>query len=265
MDERTTDAYLARIGAERPSEINADSLRYLFQRHHRSVPWENLNKFLNEPILVDGDFFVEQIVTRKRGGGCLELNGAFAALLRSLGFPVQMLAARLFYDGGYGVPFEHLCLRVEAPEPYLVDLGLGGFSRTPLRFDSTEEQLDVMGRFQLVPTPEGDVDVLFNGNPRYRVELRPREIVDFKASMWWHLTSPTSAVAREDYPFCWLPTEDGQIMLHRKYMAKEANEVWSSETYETDEEILAGYEKHFGIVLDRVPDDHAPERWTIPV
>lgn len=262
MDEKTTDAYLERIGAERPRELNLESLATLYRRHQLTVPWENLGKFLDEPIVVDEDAIIDKIVRRRRGGGCIELNGGFGLLLRALGFHVDLLVARLFYDGGMGIPFDHLCLRVMMPAPYLLDAGIAGFSRVPLRMDDTEDQIDAMGRFRLVPAPDGDIDVHVDGKPRYRVEPRSRELEDFKVSLWWHLTSPISRVTSEDYPFVWLPTDDGQIMLHRRNFARERDGEWFGETYENDEQTLAAYEKHFGVVLDRVPDETGPAVWT---
>jgi N-hydroxyarylamine O-acetyltransferase len=262
VDDKMVDAYLARIGAERPLAANLEALQYLELRHLLTVPWENLALFLDEPFLLDEEFILDKIVTRRRGGGCIELNSAFGALLGALGFQVWLVPARLFYEGGIGVPYDHLCLRVEAPEPYLVDVGIAGFSRRPLRLDSTDEQADVVGKFQVLPAPYGDVDVHENGQPRYRVELRPRQLADFKVSLWWHLTCSASRVHSENYPFVWLPTEDGQIMLHHRNLARQVHEDWVGKTYADDRETLAGYQEHFGLALDRVPDQARLKPWT---
>ncbi len=265
MDTKTVATYLARIGAERPRDVGREALQYLQHCHLMKVPWENLSEFLDEPLVLEEDFILDKIVNRRRGGGCVELNAAFGALLSALGFPVWLIAARLFDEGGIGIPLDHGCLRVEAPEPYLVDIGIAGFSRRPLRLDDTAEQVNEMGRFQMVPAPCGDIDVHVNDQPRYRLELRPRELADFKVSSWWHLTSPTSRVKSENYPFVWLPTEDGQIMLHRRNFARQVNEDWLGETYENDQQTLAGYQEHFGLELDRVPDETRTTPWTEPI
>ena len=116
MDDRTLDAYLARIGATR-----ADTLVELHERHVAAVPFENLGIHLGEEIVLDEDLLVDKIVNRGRGGFCYELNGAFAALLKALGYDVQLLSAKVFNDGAYGPPFDHLALRVGDA---LVDVGI---------------------------------------------------------------------------------------------------------------------------------------------
>lgn len=64
-------------------------------------------------FLVDEDAFVHKVVQQRRGGFCYELNGAFRALLRSLGFRVTLLSARVARDqDGEGPEFDHLTLRL---------------------------------------------------------------------------------------------------------------------------------------------------------
>ena len=110
MDDRTLDAYLARIGATR-----ASTLVELHELHLAAVPFENLSIHLGEAIVLDEDLLVDKIVNRRRGGFCYELNGAFAALLRALGHDVRILSAKVFNDGAYGPPFDHMALRVGDP------------------------------------------------------------------------------------------------------------------------------------------------------
>src|SRR5688500_16002226 len=97
------DAYLARIGYEGSREPTPETLRELHIRHLLSVPFENLDIHWKRPIVVDVDRFLQKILEERRGGFCYELNGAFAALLRELGFDVKMLSARVMSaDGNFG-------------------------------------------------------------------------------------------------------------------------------------------------------------------
>jgi len=53
-------------------------------------------------------------VKRRRGGYCYELNSLFAALLRTLGFEVHLLSARVARpDGSFSPEFDHLVLHAE--------------------------------------------------------------------------------------------------------------------------------------------------------
>src|SRR5688500_2931419 len=87
------NAYLNRIGYQGPLEPSAQTLRDLHVAHLRTVPFENLSIHSHEPIVLDDAALFEKVVQRRRGGFCYELNGLFTALLRSLGFEVEMLSA----------------------------------------------------------------------------------------------------------------------------------------------------------------------------
>lgn len=242
VDDRTLDAYLARIGATR-----ASTLVELHELHLASVPFENLDIHLGEEIVLDEDRLVDKIVNRGRGGFCYELNGAFAALLRALGHDVRLLSAKVFKDGGFGPPFDHLALRVG---DLLVDVGFGRFSLRPLDLVSREEQHDPAGVFRMVDTPEGDVDVLFDGVPQYRLEPRPRALDEFRATCWYQQTWPGSPFRRG--AACSLPTPTGRITIAGNELITTNGDGKVVEELD-DAALLDAYAKHFGIVLDRVP------------
>jgi N-hydroxyarylamine O-acetyltransferase len=242
MDDRTLDAYLARIGATRTS-----TLVDLHERHVAAVPFENLSIHLGEEVVLDEDLLVDKVVNRRRGGFCYELNGAFAALLRALGHDVRLLSAKVWVDGVYGPPFDHMALRVG---DLLVDVGFGRFSLRPLDLVSRDEQRDPAGVFRMVDTPEGDVDVLFDGVPQYRLELRPRALEEFRATCWYQQTWPRSPFRRG--ATCSLPTADGRITIAGNKLITTTGDGKVTEELD-DDALLDAYAKHFGIVLDRVP------------
>src|SRR5215212_11481530 len=116
------DDYLRRIGYDGPREPSAVVLRELHVRHLLSIPFENLDIHWKRPIVVDVERFIDKIVRERRGGFCYELNGAFAALLRELGFDVQMLSGRVMSaDGNFGPPFDHMALLVNGQ--WIADVG----------------------------------------------------------------------------------------------------------------------------------------------
>jgi N-hydroxyarylamine O-acetyltransferase len=247
------DAYLTRIGTARSSQADAATLRELQRRHLLTVPFENLSIHLGEPILLDPQALVDKLVRRRRGGFCYELNGAFATLLAALGFPVTLLAARVFGPDGLGPPFDHLALRVDADtsESWLVDVGFGRHSRYPLRLDVRTDQSDPGGTFRLADTADGDLDVLRDGQPQYRVEARPRTLGDFEPTCWWHQTSPRSHFTHG--PVCSRLTETGRVTLSDRTLLQTTGDRRHERTLTSDAEVLAAYRTWFGIVLDRVP------------
>ncbi|MFI0938240.1 arylamine N-acetyltransferase [Streptomyces sp. NPDC021020] len=256
MDPERTDAYLRRIGAARPAAADAAALRELHRRHLVSVPFENLSIHRGEDIVLTEDALTDKIVTGRRGGFCYELNGAFAALLRSLGFGVELLAARGFGDGGrLGPPYDHMALRVTGADgggPWLADVGFGRHSTFPLDYASRAEQQDPGGRFRIADAPDGDLDVLHDGTAAYRLEQRPRELGDFEATCWYQRTWPDSYFRRS--LVCSRLTEDGgRTTLSGRTLVRTDGEGRREERELGGDEVLAAYREHFGIALDREP------------
>jgi len=138
-----------------PLDPDLETLRRLHARHMRSIPFENSSVLYGDAITLDESLLVQKLGRDGRGGFCYELNGAFAALLREVGFTVSYLAARTYSDGAVGEPFEHLALRVDLDEPWLVDVAFGYSFAEPLRLVAGIEQTDPMGAFRLVEAEDG--------------------------------------------------------------------------------------------------------------
>src|SRR3984893_16188417 len=135
-------AYLKRINYKGPVAPSAETLRLLQVAHLCTVPFENLSIHSGEPIVLDDQALFEKIIRRRRGGFCYELNGLFAALLRTLGFDVTMLSARVANDEGvFGPDFDHMTLQASLADPWLVDVGFGDSFLEPLRLDEESEQV----------------------------------------------------------------------------------------------------------------------------
>jgi N-hydroxyarylamine O-acetyltransferase len=245
------DAYLARIGADRPPVADADGLRALQRAHLGTVPFENLSIHLGEPI--DLTVLLDKIVARRRGGFCYELNGAFGQLLTALGYTVTHHQARVWGGGRWGPPFDHLALRVELDEPWLVDVGFGRFAHHPLRLASREPQPDPAGSFLVVDRDLGDLEVVLDGEPQYRVDPRPYELADFAPTCWWQSTSPAAHFTRS--VTCSMLTADGgRVTLSGdRLIVTDPSGARDERVLPSDEEVLAAYRSHFGVVLERVP------------
>lgn len=196
MDTLTTDAYLRRLGVDRPARPDAAALHLA---HLLAVPFENLSVHLGEEIRLDGDSLAEKIAVRRRGGFCYELNGAFGALLTALGYRVDFLQARVLdREGRPGIPYDHMTLRVEDVDGgrWLADVGFGAYLHRPLAYDERGEQRDGGGVFRIEAADGGDLVVVRDGVAQYLWEERPRALADFRAGSWWHRTSPDSHFRR---------------------------------------------------------------------
>ena len=250
------DGYLARLGVDRPLAADEDALRRLQLRHLLTVPFENLSVHRREPVVLAAQPLVDKIVGARRGGFCYELNGAFAALLTELGYRVSLLQARVSTPSGLGPPFDHLALRVDLDQPWLVDVGFGRFAHRPLRFDERGDQVDPGGVFRIAEADHGDLDVSLDGEPEYRLDVRPRELADFEAASWWHRTSPRSHFTQE--LICSILTDDGRITLSNRQLIRTTAEGREEQALVTDDEVLDAYHRWFGITLDEVPTVREP-------
>jgi N-hydroxyarylamine O-acetyltransferase len=254
MNQEMAAAYLQRMGAARPAVTDAAALRVLHRAHQMAVPFENLSIHLPEPISLEEPDVADKIVHRRRGGFCYELNGAFALLLEALGAQVTRMAARVYGDGQPGPPFDHLALTVRLPDgsgPWLADVGFGSNSVYPLLLDSRSEQDDPAARFLLADTEHGDIDVLKDGEPQYRIELRERSLADFVPTCWWQQTSPTSHFTRAT--ICSRLTDDGRISVSDRTLIRTTGTARTEQHLASDDELLAAYRDQFGIILDHAP------------
>ncbi|MEV0483221.1 arylamine N-acetyltransferase [Streptomyces sp. NPDC050508] len=279
MNPAQVDAYLRRLGVPLPALPTGDVLRELHLRHLQTVPFENLSIHLGEEIVLEEKRLLDKVVGAGRGGFCYELNGLFGALLAALGFDVALLAARVYGDEGrLGIPYDHLALRVRTVDGgvWLADVGFGTHSHYPLAFEERGEQADPGGVFRVVesgPDAAGargaepgedssravravravDLDVVRNGEPEYRLEVRPRVLGDFVAGAWWQSTSPASHFTQS--LVCSRLTGDGgrTTLSGRRLTETGPDGTRDVRELATDEEVLAVYRERFGIELGVVP------------
>lgn len=246
------DSYLARIGFSGPTPRTAETLRALHVSHMRTVPFENLDIWLGRPILCEEDRFLHKIVDLRRGGFCYELNGAFAALLRTLGFPVTLLSGRVSREDGTASPeFDHLALRVDLDEPWLADVGFGDSFLEPLRLKPDVEQEQPSGRFRIVQVDE--VMIVQRIRPgefwksQYRFTLTPYHLSDFALRCDYQQTSPESHFTRQR--ICTLPTQDGRITLSDLKFIRTVGQSREERQLQSEEEWRSMLRESFGVKL----------------
>jgi N-hydroxyarylamine O-acetyltransferase len=255
LSDKAVADYLDRIEVRRPPVLDAQALRDLHRAHQVAVPFENLSIHLAEPISLAADDLIAKIVYRRRGGFCYELNGTFALLLTELGGRVERLAARVYSEDGLSPPFDHLALLVRLPDgsgPWLADVGFGSHSDYPLQFDNRAEQHDRAGVFVLADADAGDVDVVKDGAPQYRIERRERSLDEFVPTCWWQQTAPDSFFTQGT--ICSRLTADGRISIANRTLITTSGAERTEEQLESDDDLLAAYRDHFGISLELVPD-----------
>jgi N-hydroxyarylamine O-acetyltransferase len=200
LDPGLATAYLERLGCVAPGVADEAGLRTLHRAHLERVPFENLDIHLGTPIVLDQEAFADKIALRSRGGFCYELNSAFAALLTTFGYDVELREARVYGPGGLGGRFGHLTLAVHTGRRTLltdVGFGRGGFDE-PIDIDARAPQRESGGVFELVDVQEEDgwVDVIRDGEPQYRFSRESHVLPDYAAGCTFHQSSPESPFTR---------------------------------------------------------------------
>jgi N-hydroxyarylamine O-acetyltransferase len=245
-------AYLERIGYKGPTTPDSETLRGLHRAHMLAVPFENLDIGLKREITCDEEAFVRKIVEQRRGGFCYEMNGAFATLLRAVGFKVTLLSARVFRpDGSRGPEFDHLTLRVDLEEPWLADVGFGDSFLEPLRLRPELEQEQEGRKFRIVQTgntldlQKSERDGVWK--PEYSFTLQPRQLKDFASMCRYHQTSPESPFTRKKV--CSIATPEGRITLSDMKLISTRNGIREERLLESAEEWARELKAQFGVVL----------------
>jgi len=245
-------AYLDRIAYTGPLAPTAEVLRNLHRAHMLSVPFENLDIALGRTIVCDEDAFVRKIVERRRGGFCYELNGAFARLLRAIGFDVTLLSARVPRDDGHDGPeFDHLALRIDLHEPWLADVGFGDSFLEPLLLRSGAEQSHDGWAYRVVDCGNSlrmeRAERHGAWKRQYSFTLTPRSLNDFAAMCHYHQTSPESPFTRKNV--CSMATPDGRITAAERRLIFTRNGSKEEQLLATEPEWRAALKEHFNIVL----------------
>jgi N-hydroxyarylamine O-acetyltransferase len=249
------EAYLERIGYEGPLEPTAETLRRLHVAHLRTVPFENLSIHAGQPVVLDDEALFAKIVGARRGGFCYEVNGLFAALLRSLGFEVSMLSAGVAKaGGGFGPDFDHMALLVKAGPRWLADVGFGDSFREPLLLDEPGEQAQGDRSFRILR--EGEHLVLMQRNEdeeewqaQYRFKLVPHAYEDYAEMCRYHQTSPESHFTRARV--CSRATEGGRLTLSElRFIETLEGGERRERLLASEEEYAAALRDYFGISLE---------------
>jgi len=251
------DSYLARIGAVRPASPDLPALRTLQLAHLQTVPFENLDIHAGVPIILDDAALTAKIVTRRRGGICYELNGAFAWLLRALGFDVIIVAANVHDGAGAWTPdFDHMALVVTIDDQrYLVDVGFGDSCRVPLAFAQQGLQHDGVQDYAMAG--EGGWYTLSKANladlelpmqPSFRFDLTPRSFEEFVPRCHFHQTSEESHFRRKT--ICSRASAEGRITFTGTELIVSKGVARHVTALSNEQATSAALSGHFGVVLD---------------
>jgi N-hydroxyarylamine O-acetyltransferase len=153
-------------------------------------------------------------------------------------------------NGTFGPPFDHLTLRVDLDQPWLVDVGFGDSFRLPLPLESSEIQEQEMGAHRLLQR-EG-FHVLEESQdkqwvPQYRFQLEPHVIADYQEMCRFHQTSPDSHFTRKRV--CSIATPNGRVTLSEMNLITTENGERTERPLANEEEYRDALLTYFGVRL----------------
>jgi N-hydroxyarylamine O-acetyltransferase len=193
------DAWLARIGYRGPHTPTLQTLQALISAHSRAIAYESIDVLLDRPPRLDLAALQSKMIVCGRGGYCFEQNMLFRGGLRSLGYKVTSLQARVVrgLEVDAPRPMLHMVLLVELPEgPFLADVGFGNLAPTgalklsPLVEQDTPHEVMrfiAMGEELTLQSKLGD-----RWEHIYRVVLLPRFDAEYEICNWFTGTHPQS-------------------------------------------------------------------------
>jgi N-hydroxyarylamine O-acetyltransferase len=198
-DRFNQDAWLDRIGYRGPRAPTLDALRGLVDAHSAAISYESIDVLLDRPPKLDLASLQGKMIAGGRGGYCFEQNMLFRGGLRSLGFDVTSLQARVVRGLAIDAPrpMLHMVLQVNLPEgSYLADVGFGNLAPTaPLQLSPDAEQdtphevmrFIRMGDELTLQSRLGD-----RWEHIYRVVLLPRVDAEYEICNWFTASHPDS-------------------------------------------------------------------------
>lgn len=196
------DAWLRRIGHDGSRAPTLETLRNLVAAQGSAIVYETVDPLLGRLPRLDVVALMQKMVHGGRGGYCFELNTLFRAGLRSLGFQVTSLQARVIRNLSIDAerPALHMLLRVDLPEgAFLADVGAGHLAPTaPLALQAMSEQATPHETMRLLPLGHELVLQARLGDAwehRYRVALVPQLDADYEVANWFTATHPDSVLA----------------------------------------------------------------------
>ncbi|NXK33680.1 ARY2 protein, partial [Piprites chloris] len=272
--------YFARISYQGShSKPDLDTMSNIFQHHIQSVPFENLSIHCGERIELDLKAIYNKIVRKKRGGWCMENNYLLSWVLKTLGYDVTLLGAKVYVPehDAYPEEIDHLLLKVVLDgKSYIVDGGFGmayqmwqpmeltsgtDQPQTPGVFRFLEESgtwyLEKVKRKQLVPNQDASTSHKVEDEVCRRIylfTLQPQDIEDFRGCNAHLQTAPDSLFVTKS--ICSLQTADGMRALvgwkltEMKYNYRDNMDLVEIRML-ADEEMEKTLKEKFNIMLDK--------------
>lgn len=247
--------YLRRIQVNKTENLSYSFLSKLQEQHLFTVPFENLDIHQGKKIVLEENRIYEKIVVCGRGGFCYELNGLFCWLLRSLGFTVPMVSARVYMStkDRFTPEFDHMVLLVDLEKTYLVDVGFGDNFRKPIALPDGKSE-DISGSYRLRSFASAQDTYILQKKDKndwqtvYSFTKHPRVISDFEEMSAFNQTSPESHFTQQT--ICSIATKNGRVSLSDDFLTITDGSSKRKINVISQEDFKQKLRDHFGIQLN---------------
>jgi len=253
------DGYFERIGFSGDTAPTIETLRSIHLLHAQSIPFENLNPFLRIPVILNIDSIYQKLVLDRRGGYCFEHNLLLMEVLKTLGYRVKGLGARVLWNIPEGVVTArgHMLLLVEiGHDQFIADVGFGGLTLTaPLSLKPDVEQSTPHEKFKLTQGPD-DYALLAKVQGAwkriYRFGLQENFLIDYEVTSWYLSNHPSSHFVTG--LIAALPFENGRHTLRNNdFVTHYLDGSHERKRFDNVADLRFTLETTFGIRLPEVP------------
>ena len=222
------ESYIDRLGYTGPLKVDEATLIGLHDHHVRTVPFEDLDIHIGQPLSLDYRCLYEKVVINRRGGFCYELNSLFYILLKNIGFDCHMVSARIYEEEDeLSAPFDHMSLLVYLDSTWLIDVGYGNLFVKPIKlFENTVVQGH--SKYFKINRLDDNLYLLresldgIHFSNRYQFDTTPRHISEFEEQCILKQTSPDSYFVKN--LICTLPINNGRkTIMNDTYSFRKGN------------------------------------------
>lgn len=204
MDDHTLKDYFRRTGYNGSHDPTRETLQLLHRHHIQSIAFENLNPFLGLPVKLDMDSLIQKIIYDGRGGYCYEQNLLFWEVLKTLGFQVKGLEARVLPNNSeaHVLPRTHMLLLANIGGiSYTTDVGFGGLNPViPLFLTPDIIQKGTHEDYRFLYKGNNytmEVNIQNEWKPLYSFDLQEQLPADYEVPNWYISCNPDSHFVKE--------------------------------------------------------------------
>jgi N-hydroxyarylamine O-acetyltransferase len=256
LDGFHRDAWLARIGYAGPVTPTLETLQALIAAHSSAIAYESIDVLLDRPPHLDLRSLQDKMIAGGRGGYCFEQNMLFRGALRSLGYQITSLQARVVrgLDIDAPRPMLHMVLRIDLPQgPFLADVGFGNLAPTaPLRLTPLVEQETPHEVMRFLPMGD-ELTLQSRLGDRwehiYRVVPLPRFDAEYEICNWFTGTHPQSPYLSNLIAALPGPNRTRLTLFNARFNVRHASGLVERRTLQHADEYRSVLREQFGIKL----------------